>query len=226
MYSKKYLSRSISVLMLDNEEKLLTVIKSYFSLKNIDIATTSQVTKALNLLSTKLPDCIVIDIAMPNNIGLQFIQEIQQNANYKSIPFILLTTKGLTEDRIKGYKLGCNAYISKPFDPEELEAIIKNIVLKRNEFYEFILETYLFIKDIRMQLSISHKNYHFSELPLLLTNKEQFILRQILLGKRAIEIASDLGVSLRAIEKYITRILNKTKSKNIQELKTFSCLFF
>ena len=226
MYSKKYLSRSINVLMLDNEEKLLKVIKTYFVLKNINITTTNRLDIALHFLYKKLPDCVVIDIAMPNNVGFQFIHEIQQNTIYTSIPFILLTTKGLTEDRIKGYNLGCSAYISKPFDPEELEAIIKNIVVKKNEFYEFILETYILIKEIRMQLSLLYKDHQSSKLPLLLTNQEQLVLREILIGKKSTEIASDLQVSLRSIEKHVTRILNKTKTKNLQELKTFSCLFF
>lgn len=209
--------------MLDNEEKLLEAIKNYFLLKNIKITTTNHVQTALNLLDKNLPDCIVIDI---NNVGFQFIQKMHENSDYISIPFILLTAKGLTEDRIKGYNLGCSAYISKPFDPEELEAIIKNIVLKKNEFYQFILETYLLIKDIRIQLSTFYKTQYVNKLSILLTSQEQTVLYELLLGKRPIEIASTLRVSLRCIEKYITRILNKTKTKSIRELKAFSFLFF
>jgi DNA-binding NarL/FixJ family response regulator len=210
--------------MLDNEEKLLKVIKSYFSIKEISIITTNQLEIALLSLENILPDCIVIDIAMPNNIGFKFIQELQENKQYYHIPFILLTTKGLTEDRIKGYNLGCSAYISKPFDPEELEAIIKNLVLRTNNFYEFILETYTQIKSIRLHLSKKY-NYPLNDFPSIhLTQQEQFILRELLIGRKTSEIAFSLQVSIRFVEKYISRILNKTKSKNINELQISACL--
>ena len=117
MYPKKYRRPFTTVLMLDSEEKLLEAIKTYFCIKNIQIITTSYMEVALCALKRTLPDCIVIDTAMPNNIGLKFIQEIKKNKDYEYIPFILLTTRGLTEDRIKGYNLGCSAYIPKPFDP-------------------------------------------------------------------------------------------------------------
>nr|YP_009420223.1 TctD-like protein [Cryptomonas curvata]ASO75711.1 TctD-like protein [Cryptomonas curvata] len=80
-------------------------------IKNISVVTTSQIEVALSLLQTNLPDCIVIDTAMKSNIGFQFIHEIKKDGQFKYIPFILLTTKGLTEDRIRGYDLGCSAYI-------------------------------------------------------------------------------------------------------------------
>ena len=100
-------------------------------------------------IGKNLPDCLLIDIIMPNNEGYDFIKNLKKNKNFQHIPFILLTAKGLTEDRILGYKLGCSAYISKPFDPEELESIIKNIVLKNDIFLESILENYVLLKEIK-----------------------------------------------------------------------------
>ena len=55
---------------------------------------------------------------MPNNDSYSFIEDVKNNNKFQYIPFIFLTAKGLTEDRIKGYRLGCNSYLSKPFDPE------------------------------------------------------------------------------------------------------------
>jgi response regulator RpfG family c-di-GMP phosphodiesterase len=140
--------RIIQIVMLDNEERLLEVIKNYFSLKKIQIIVTNKSDVAWKELERNLPDCLVIDIIMPNNESYNFIKDLKTNKHFQHIPFILLTAKGLTEDRILGYKLGCSAYISKPFDPEELESIIKNIVLKNDAFLESMLENYLLIKDI------------------------------------------------------------------------------
>ena len=132
MELEKHLTRINHILILDTEEKLLKAIKNYFSSKNIDVSIASNPNTASNELNKNLPDCLVIDIAMPNNWGFQFIQEIKENKKFQHIPFVLLTTKGLTEDRIKGYNLGCSAYVCKPFDPEELESIIKNIISKND----------------------------------------------------------------------------------------------
>ena len=148
--------------------------------------------------------------------------ELKKNKDYEYIPFILLTTRGLTEDRIKGYNLGCSAYIPKPFDPEELEAIIRNIILKSEVFYEFILAMYILIKDTRLDILHTYKS------PLInvrLTKQEQFILREILAGKNSLELSVKLRISLRCVEKYVTRILNKTNTTNTIELKRICCFF-
>jgi DNA-binding NarL/FixJ family response regulator len=208
--------------MLDSEEKLLEAIKTYFCIKNIQIITTSYMEVALSALKRTLPDCIVIDTAMPNNTGLKFIQELKKNRDYEYIPFILLTTRGLTEDRIKGYNLGCSAYVPKPFDPEELEAIIKNIILKSEVFYDFILAMYIVIKDTRLGIL---DTYEPSYRNVRLTKQEQFILREILAGKNSLELSLKLKISLRCVEKYVTRILNKTETRNTMELKRICCSF-
>jgi DNA-binding NarL/FixJ family response regulator len=140
----------------------------------------------------------------------------------KYIPFILLTTRGLTEDRIKGYNLGCSAYVPKPFDPEELEAIIKNIILKSEVFYDFILAMYIVIKDTRLGIL---DTYEPSYRNVRLTKQEQFILREILAGKNSLELSLKLKISLRCVEKYVTRILNKTDTRNTMELKRICCSF-
>nr|BBK20372.1 ycf29 protein [Cryptomonas curvata] len=206
--------------MLDNEEKLLEVIKNYFSLKKIHIVVTNKSDVAWKELEKNLPDCLVIDIIMPNNEGYNFIKNLKKSKDFQHIPFILLTAKGLTEDRILGYKLGCSAYISKPFDPEELEFIIKNIVLKNNLFLESMVENYILIKEIKFNLIKKYSDSIKSKLQFSLTSQEHYVLNQILLGDHTNNIALNLKVSKRNIEKYISRLLDKTQTKDIQDLKS------
>ena len=218
-------SRRTDVLLLDKEEKLVQAIKTYFSIKNMNISVATKISTAFLELKKKLPDCLVIDIAMPNNLGLEFIQKIKENKKFQHIPFILLTTKGLTEDRIKGYNLGCSAYITKPFDPEELESIIKSIISKNDKFFEFILNTYILLKQNRFQLSIKYSEYLDFSLYPQLTKQEQYILQKILIGTEVHEIALILKISRRNVEKYCSRILDKTNLSSIQQLKIFGCFF-
>jgi len=220
MFVKNENEKIIQIVMLDNEEKLLEVIKNYFSLKKIQIIVTNKSDVAWNELEKNLPDCLVVDIIMPNNEGYNFIRNLKRNKNFQHIPFILLTAKGLTEDRILGYKLGCSAYISKPFDPEELESIIKNIVIKNEMCLESMLENYLLLKEIKINLIKKYSQSIENKLQFSLTSQEHCVLNQILLGNQVNNIALNLNVSKRNVERYISRLLDKTRAKNIQDLKS------
>ena len=220
MFVKNQNEKVIKIIMLDAEEKLLKAVKNYFSLKKIHIITATTLDNALTELKRNSPDCVVVDIVMPNNDGYNFIRELKKNKNFQHIPFILLTAKGLTEDRILGYKLGCSAYISKPFDPEELESIIRNIILRSELLLNSMKKNYLLVKEIKFKLVKKYTHSIESKLQFSLTSQEQFILDQILTGSTANHIAFNLKVSKRNIEKYISRLLDKTQTKNINELKS------
>ena len=220
MFPKNENEKTIKIVILDSEEKLLKVITNYFSLKKIQIITTSKSEVAWNELEKNLPDCLVVDIIMPNNEGYTFIKNLKKNKDFQHIPFILLTAKGLTEDRILGYKLGCSAYISKPFDPEELESIIKNIVRRNDVFLESVLKNYLIVKEIKINLTKKYTQSIENKLKFSLTPQEYIILDQILLGTKINNIALNLNVTKRNIEKYITRLLDKSQTKDIRELKS------
>jgi DNA-binding NarL/FixJ family response regulator len=220
MLLKNQNEKVIRIIMLDAEEKLLEAVKNYFSLKNIHIITATVSDIAWIELEKTLPDCIVVDIVMPNNDSYNFIENLKNNNSFKNIPFILLTAKGLTEDRIFGYKLGCSAYISKPFDPEELEYIIKSIVLRNDKLLESMRKNYVLAKEIKLNILKKYIQSIESKLRFSLTSQEQFVLSQILLGNTTHHIAFSLKVSKRNIEKYITRLLDKTQTKNTVELKS------
>jgi len=220
MFVKNENERIIQIVMLDNEEKLLETIKNYFSVRKIRILVTNKSDTAWVEIEKNLPDCLVIDIVMPNNEGYNFIKKLKKNKNFQHIPFILLTAKGLTEDRILGYKLGCSAYISKPFDPEELEYIIKSIIVRNDICLQSMLESYLLIKDIKVSLIKKYAQSIQTKLEFSLTSQEQYILDQILLGSKVNSIAVNLNVSKRNIERYISRLLDKTQTSNIQDLKS------
>jgi DNA-binding NarL/FixJ family response regulator len=81
----------------------------------------------------RIPDCIISDIRMPEMNGIEFLGQIRQNDILKNVPVILLTAKGMTSDRIQGYKAGADVYLSKPFVPEELLSIVDNAILRKSQ---------------------------------------------------------------------------------------------
>jgi len=77
----------------------------------------------------QVPDLIVSDIRLGGDMdGIAFLRSIRREKRLQGIPVILLTAKIETKDRIKGYRAGADAYLAKPFDPEELLSIIDNSI--------------------------------------------------------------------------------------------------
>ena len=81
--------------------------------------------------STQIPDCAVLDIQLVGSVnGLGLLKMIRSDPMLASIPVVLLTAKGKVEDRIVGYELGADAYLPKPFDPDELVSIVNSLLLR------------------------------------------------------------------------------------------------
>lgn len=79
---------------------------------------------ALRLLPREKVDLILTDINMPDINGLELISYLRNNANYRSVPVFIISTEGSQKDIEKGKRLGANEYLIKPFDPEQLQALI------------------------------------------------------------------------------------------------------
>ena len=120
----------ITVLLIDDEKKLLEALSGYLESKGIVVLSAQSTKQALQILKHKVPDLLIVDVIMPEQTGYEFITRLKRNKHFTTIPFIFLTAKGMTKDRIEGYRLGCRAYITKPFDPEELISVIDNIIIE------------------------------------------------------------------------------------------------
>jgi len=74
------------------------------------------------------PDLIVLDVMMPGLDGFRVFKELRKDKSTRTIPVIMLTARGQTEDRIQGLELGAEDYVTKPFSPKELVLRIKNLI--------------------------------------------------------------------------------------------------
>ena len=112
--------------------------------------------------------------------------------------------------------MGCRAYLSKPFDPEELIAIIDNILFDRKSI-ENIINIKNHIQELRSKI------YYFDRLNknIKSTKREVTILLSVSKGMSNKDIAYTLGISVKNVEKYITRLLNKTSLSNRVELANY-----
>nr|YP_010155949.1 hypothetical protein K4Y23_pgp115 [Cumathamnion serrulatum]QQY85319.1 hypothetical protein [Cumathamnion serrulatum] len=193
------------LLLVDDDDNLRELLSSYLIKEGFVINSVNSVHSALVIIKHDRPDLIISDIMMKQLDGYDLIKLLKLDSLLIDIPIIFLTAKGMTLDRIKGYNLGCHAYLTKPFNPQELLAIIKNI------FYNIDLLKMKFIGHF-------HKKHDNNKIIKLLTYREKTILELILKGYMNKEIALKLNIGLRNVEKYVSRLLNKTKSRNRTEL--------
>ena len=84
--------------------------------------------EALRCLPREDFDLVVTDINMPDINGLELLSFVKSNAKYRSIPLIIVSTEGSERDRDKGLGLGADAYMVKPFEPESLREIARDLL--------------------------------------------------------------------------------------------------
>ena len=84
--------------------------------------------EALKMLPREEFDLIITDINMPDVNGLELINFVKSNPNYRHIPMVIVTTERSSEDKERGLSLGASAYVTKPFRSEELQAVIAKIL--------------------------------------------------------------------------------------------------
>jgi len=197
------------ILFLDDDIHLRESISCYLRSEGFIIEAVGTVQLAISSINVNKPDLIIADIMMPHLDGYDFIKILRIHDSLSYIPIIFLTAKGMTSDRIKGYELGCNAYLTKPFNPHELVAIINN-VLKGIEIWTVANV----IKN--EQISRSTKEYLLGNKKL--TPREVTIFNLVSQGLMNKEIAIKLHLSIRNVEKYVSRLLKKTNTRNRTEL--------
>ena len=84
--------------------------------------------EALRRLPRESYDLILTDINMPDINGLELVSFVKTNEAYRSIPLIIVSTEGSDRDRDKGMSLGADAYVVKPFDPEDLRELARDLL--------------------------------------------------------------------------------------------------
>jgi DNA-binding NarL/FixJ family response regulator len=203
-----------TIVVIDDEEKHVFATMFYLNARGFRSFGASSGGEALTLLKEIDADVIVLDVMMPDMDGYRFIKTLKMCQTLNKIPFIFLSAKGMTQDRIKGYCAGCSGYIPKPFDSKELVAVIKNVLFRKKRE---LLELSTLLRNVRKLSEELEGQYDLSDpfkARVSLTPRECSVLRYILKGLRNREIAATLSTSLRNIEKYVTKLLRKTNTKN------------
>lgn len=108
------------VLVVDDEYLNLRIVESHLS-PQYELVTALSGADALEILSTRKPDLVILDLMMPVMTGYQVCQVVRKRYDADELPIIMLTAKNRVEDLVKGFSMGANDYITKPFSKEELK---------------------------------------------------------------------------------------------------------
>ena len=118
----------MKILVVDDEKLIRNVIKEYLLNEKYEVLEAENGFDALRVLSENKVDLIILDIMMPKMDGYECLKEIRKSL---TIPVIMLSARKEEEDKLSGFNLGVDDYVTKPFSPKELVARVK-AHLKRN----------------------------------------------------------------------------------------------
>lgn len=127
----------MKILVVDDEALIREVVKEYLVLENFDVKEASDGEEALSYIKEEDFDLIIMDIMMPKKDGFQTVKEIKQ---LKDVPVLMLSARGEEFDKLIGFDLGIDDYVTKPFSPKELVARVKAITkrhTKQNVTWKF-----------------------------------------------------------------------------------------
>lgn len=116
-----------SVLIVDDEPNILLSLEFLMKKKGYEVYIARDGREALEIVSEKLPDIILLDIMMPDVDGYQVCQRVKNHADTQHIKVIFLSAKTKEEDIRKGYSMGADLYITKPFSTRNLLQQVENL---------------------------------------------------------------------------------------------------
>ena len=199
------------LLVVDDEPNLLRAVSACLSAEGFDVITARTVEDALARIAQTVPDLLISDIRMPGKDGYSLVRQLRSSARTRLIPVVLLTAKDQTVDRIAGFRAGVDAYVTKPFEPEELLAIIDSILDRVQRTQGEIARL--------MATSTNDDQIHIIDEDL--TEAEQQIAAAVARGLSNKEIAAEFVISVRTVETHISHILTKKGFANRVEIARF-----
>lgn len=163
------------ILVVDDDPDILKVVSAFLELEGFKVYKASTIAEARTFFKRNSPDLVVLDIMLPDVNGLEWLKEVKRF--YPLTPILLLTAKSSVSDKVIGFELGADDYLSKPFEPLELVARCK-VLLRKKDFYQNKEAKFLKIKDLKIDLE--GKSLYKRDKKISLTPKEWAILTLLL----------------------------------------------
>ena len=194
------------ILLVEDDQNFGDVLKSYLEMHEYDVTLAPDGVAGLESFKRGSFDLCIFDVMMPRKDGFTLAKEVREKD--KDMPIIFLTAKDDTRDRIEGFRSGIDAYITKPFEPDELVAVIRSI-LERVERTRTAFATLTGSAVEKEEVLVRDTE---------LSDAEWRVAEAIARGLTNKEIAAELNLSIRTVESHVSRILGKKNFSNRVEI--------
>jgi two-component system alkaline phosphatase synthesis response regulator PhoP len=218
------------VLIIEDETHIVELLTIVLKQNNYQVSSLKSADQVISTILDFKPDCLLLDIMLPGKSGFDVCREVKSNQATANLPIILLTAKAEENDKLLGFELGADDYITKPFGIKELFARIE--ALLRRSKNKFLMPAILKYKDLVVNDDLHQvvfKNVYLSLTPseyqiikTLLENKGRIVKRDSL--TKLLNITNDdknarsLDVHIRNIRTKFAKI--KANYDPIRTLKT------
>jgi DNA-binding response OmpR family regulator len=168
----------LKILIVEDEKVLNESMVAYLSASDYVCESVSTYSNALEKIDNHTYDCIVLDIMLPGGSGLQLLKYLKEDRKNEGV--IIISAKGALDDKITGFQLGADDYLTKPFHLSELSMRIAAIIRRRN----FQGQSVITAGDI--SIDVPAKTVHVNKKELDLTQKEYQLLLYLVTNKNKI----------------------------------------
>jgi DNA-binding NarL/FixJ family response regulator len=227
----------LTILVADDDFATRLSITDYLEITGYSVIPAENGKEALGLVEEFQPHLIVTDITMPEMDGYEFVRRVRTRPAFRLLPVIFLTERTSTQERIRGYQMGCDNYLAKPFELQELGAVIRSLL----DRYALIAQAPSNSPkpeptptearsrahgqpeaDFFTQKSETDDRAGTSQNAPSLTQREREVLDLLTEGLSNIQIGDRLHLSPRTVEKHVSSLFRKTESNNRAELVRFA----
>ncbi len=119
------------ILVVDDESVILKLLDYRLTMSGYDVITALNGTEALEMTRNKKPDLVILDVALPEMDGCEICELLKKDERYAGIPVMMVTATAREESIKRGINAGADAYMTKPFESEELLSKIKELLEKK-----------------------------------------------------------------------------------------------
>jgi len=192
--------KATQILLVEDDPNFGAVLRDYLELHDFDVVLAKDGLQGLQAFKGLEPDLCILDVMMPHKDGFTLAGEIKEIT--PEMPLIFLTAKSLKEDMLRGYQVGADDYIVKPFDSEVLLYKIKAVLSRRgqanedDEKTEFEIGSYFFNSETR---TLTHPDAEYT-----LSPKEGALLRLLVRNKNHVVSRSEALKRIWKDENYFT----------------------
>jgi len=193
-------------MVVDDEERILNFLRSKLKASGYEIFTAANGLEALELAQAQEPDLILLDVIMPKMDGFDTLKELRK---FSTVPVIILSARDADFDKIKGFKLGADDYLQKPFNPDELVARIEAVrrrlePAQRDKIVEPVSLGDIFIDFEKRNVTIKGEEIYLTRIEWLLLS----------------ELVQNAG-RLMLYEELLTRVWGPEYRDDVQILRTW-----